>query len=302
MSDSPEEEAVLEADAKDYHATIAAEQSGESRKKIPLVEMFGPTIQGEGSIIGQQSYFLRFGLCDYRCTMCDSLHAVIPTEVRRNAEWLTQEEIFGKFWDFRPKDTTHWVTFSGGNPLLHNLGELSNNMRRNGLKINVETQGTLYQEWVQKANVLTISPKGPGMGEVTNIRVLDDFIDQVLNNWGIYQGRPASPDTFGYGPKICLKIVAFDQRDLDFAAEIFERYWAKLPDHDESFYLSLGNPKPPVPHDNSTYSESDVREWKDGLIDQYKILFDEIKGHRTLSQVRFLPQWHALVWGNGNGH
>lgn len=272
-----------------------------SQKKIPLVEFFGPTIQGEGSVIGQQSYFLRFGLCDYRCTMCDSLHAVIPTEVRRNAEWLTQEQIFDKVFDGRLPNSTKWFTFSGGNPLIHDLGELAINMRRNGLKINVETQGTLYKPWVQQANVLTISPKGPGMGEVTDIRVLDDFMEEVRSNWGVYEGEDVG-GPLGMGPKLCMKIVVFGQSDLDFAAEMYTRYASKIYEPDDFFYLSLGNPKPPILHDTHTYDESDVQEWKAELIDQYKIIFEEIRQHPILSQVRLLPQWHTLVWGNGQGH
>lgn len=32
-------------------------------KKLPMIEMFGPTIQGEGGLIGSQTMFIRFGLC-----------------------------------------------------------------------------------------------------------------------------------------------------------------------------------------------------------------------------------------------
>jgi len=287
MTDSPEEEAVLDKEAKDY----AAYQARMEAKKIPLVELFGPTVQGEGSVIGQQTYFLRFGLCDYLCTMCDSLHAVIPAQVKANAEWLTQAQIFEKVSAFHKPNSTNWITYSGGNPLVHDLSALTEGLKNEGWKINVETQGTRYHPWLQMMDSITISPKGPGMGEVTHLDVLDKFIYQVMNDG----------QAFGV-PNASLKIVAFDQRDLDFAADIFERYQKYIPY--DNCYLSLGNPQPPDPvaDRGKTFTIEDVWMWKQDLLDQYKLLFEDIQTHRILSQVKFLPQWHAFVWGNGQGH
>src|SRR3954468_13869427 len=91
-------------------------------KKLPLVEMFGPTIQGEGVVIGQQTYFMRFGLCDYKCTMCDSMNAVNPMLVKQNAQYITQPEIVAQFMESTYKEgSSKWVTLSGGNPCIHDL-------------------------------------------------------------------------------------------------------------------------------------------------------------------------------------
>ena len=49
-----------------------------SDAKIRVSEIFGPTIQGEGVLIGLPTVFVRTGGCDYRCSWCDSLHAVDP--------------------------------------------------------------------------------------------------------------------------------------------------------------------------------------------------------------------------------
>src|SRR6476661_4406823 len=104
-------EAVETRDSGIHGLTIA-----KANKPIPLMEVFGPTIQGEGLVIGQQTYFLRFGLCDYKCVMCDSMHAVDPHRVKANAEWLTQEEILNKLGSIYKPNSTRWVTLSGGNP------------------------------------------------------------------------------------------------------------------------------------------------------------------------------------------
>ena len=46
--------------------------SGWKLSKIPVMEIFGPTIQGEGMVIGQKTMFVRTAGCDYSCAWCDS--------------------------------------------------------------------------------------------------------------------------------------------------------------------------------------------------------------------------------------
>ena len=49
-------------------------------KLIPVVEIFGPTIQGEGAEAGVPTHFVRVGGCDYRCIWCDTMYAVDPDD------------------------------------------------------------------------------------------------------------------------------------------------------------------------------------------------------------------------------
>lgn len=251
-------------------------------KKIPLVEMFGPTIQGEGAVIGQQTYFIRFGLCDYKCVMCDSMNAVDPKQVKENAEWLTQEQVFVKFYNgLWSKDTTRWLTLSGGNPCIHDLGELVDNLHGFGFRIAVETQGTKCPAWLPNCDLITISPKGPGMGENTDLKVLDGFL-QALGDLGQHKAN--------------FKVVVFDQRDLEFVKLLRERYVHKgIP-----FYLSLGNPWPPGLK-SPLLEPADQAEYVMTQINNYKILFEDISHDPVLSQMRFLPQWHTLLWGHEKG-
>lgn len=293
MTDSPEEEEQLERDAADYHADLARLKVD---KKLPLVEMFGPTIQGEGTVIGQQTYFLRFGLCDYKCKMCDSMHAVNPLMVKANAQWLTQEEIFESYWEARLPNSTKWLTFSGGNPAMHELGYLVGLCKMNGVKLNVETQGTLWKGWLAKVDSLTISPKGPGMGETHN---MDQFLG-FMNKLKEAKGDILSENALNDLPRVCIKIVIFDQRDLEFAKDIFvaleqtDIFLAQDPD--DYFYLSLGNPNPPpIDGSEAVFNKADALE-------RYKMLYEDIQNDPILSQMRFLPQWHAFVWGNDAGH
>lgn len=259
-------------------------------KTIPLMEMFGPTIQGEGNVIGQQTYFLRFGLCDYRCRMCDSLHAVIPALVKAQGRRLTQTQIFEEFWEFRHPDSTNWVTFSGGNPAIHDLRELTTLLHKNHMLINVETQGTKFNDYLWDVDNVTISPKGPGMGETHDQPTFVKFLASL--DAGVsasFQRR-------------CYKIVVFDERDLMFARDIF-RFLADhygYDDQDSIFYLSLGNPNPPDPNPNPEGGSGPEFDME-AQLKQYRLLQEEICRDPILSKVRFLPQWHAFVWGNEKG-
>lgn len=252
-----------------------------SDKKIPLMEVFGPTVQGEGAVIGQQTYFMRFGLCDYKCTLCDSMHAVDPKLVKANARWLTQDEIAHEFYDMHKYGSAKWVTLSGGNPCIHDLDTLVNELHSRGFKTAVETQGTLCPDWLDNCDVVTISPKGPGIGENTDFDVLDSFVEKIK------------------AKLVNFKIVVFDQRDLEFVKLVHERYqYTGYP-----FYLSQGNPWPPgvrMPDTEMTFASLDT-VYVMAQIRQYKVLLEDIMTDPILSQMRFLPQWHTFLWGNEKG-
>src|SRR5436853_7306175 len=89
-------------------------------KTFPIIEIFGPTIQGEGAEAGLSTHFVRFGGCDYRCSWCDTMYAVDPAVVRATAERLSDDAIVGRLEELG--GAPRWVTLSGGNPALHHLG------------------------------------------------------------------------------------------------------------------------------------------------------------------------------------
>lgn len=262
------------------------------KKTVPLVEMFGPTIQGEGAAIGCQVFFLRFGLCDYKCTMCDSMHAVNPIQVRATAAWLQPDQVANALIDYRldnaPNSNKH-VILSGGNPCIHNLIEMVQLLRGLQWRVDVETQGTFAPSWLAHANLITVSPKGPGMGADTSLEQLDLFLIQC-HEYGVFPNR------------VAIKVVAFDERDLELSRLLYERYRQR----GYQWFLSLGNPWPPgfksydpLPT-KSQYSNSDP-EHIERLITRYRQLHDDIKNDPILSSWRFLPQWHVFVWGNEKG-
>ena len=248
-------------------------------KKIPLIEMFGPTIQGEGSICGHQTMFLRFGTCDYSCKMCDSKHAVDAAEVKKNATYLTPEEIAFRMIEENKDYKCPWVTLSGGNPALWNLGTLVMHLQQNDMKIAIETQGTFFPSWIHECDLVTVSPKGPGMtDDITNWGLLEAYIDELLI-------PRLKGERDGQG---CIKIVIFDEADMEYAKEV----WELCPEH--PLHLSLGNPW--LPGDDISSTDHII-----GLLHLYRDIAEKLYEDPILNKAIFLPQLHALVYSNDLG-
>jgi 7-carboxy-7-deazaguanine synthase len=235
-------------------------------RRFPVVEMFGPTIQGEGPDAGRPCAFIRFGGCDYECSWCDSLHAVLASEVRK-AERLTTEEIISRVVMLvQPPNT---IVLSGGNPALHELGDLVEGLQSRGYRVTIETQGTKSKPWIGSCDVIVTSPKPPSSGMVFDAKVYDDFLRALpsLDN-------------------VAIKVVVGSDEDYEFARDLREAYWAL--DH---FYLSVLNP-----------SGSDVESFSVAeILHGYRALCERVASDPEMHDVRVMPQLHTLAWGAEQG-
>ena len=88
--------------------------------KIRISEIFGPTIQGEGALIGQPTVFVRTGGCDYRCSWCDSLHAV-ESQYRHDWAAMSDEAVWDEVLRLSGGQPLT-VSLSGGNPAIQDFG------------------------------------------------------------------------------------------------------------------------------------------------------------------------------------
>jgi 7-carboxy-7-deazaguanine synthase len=240
-------------------------------KKIPVLEIFGPTIQGEGMVIGQKTMFVRTAGCDYSCSWCDSAFTwdgSAKNEIRQ----LTAEEIWSELTELGDDRFSH-VTISGGNPaLLANLHEIVELLKEKGKKIAIETQGSKYQEWLKEIDDLTISPKPPSSGMKTDFEKLEEIIHKVT--------------TSKSQQSISLKVVVFNTDDLKYAKGVHLLY------PDIPFYLQVGN---------EDVQGSDTERLVQTLLEKYEWLINQVIEDRDLNNVRVLPQLHTLVWGNKRG-
>lgn len=237
-------------------------------KLISVVEIFGPTIQGEGAEAGIPTHFVRFGGCDFRCSWCDTMYAVDPQIVRATAEKLSSQEIVARVEGLEGRPD--WVTISGGNPALHKLGEVVSGLHAVGFRVSVETQGSRWASWLGDVDRLTISPKPPSSGMATprNTEQFEAFMAIAI------VAAPA---------EAVLKIVVFDDDDLAWARDVAAR-WRDLP-----LFLSAGTPVPAGP---------DVR---DAVGERYGWLCDLVAGDPELTHARVLPQLHVIAWKGATG-
>lgn len=91
------------------------------------------TLQGEGYHQGRAAYFIRLGGCDVGCVWCDvkdswdsGKHPLMTIETLLAAVKKTPAEI---------------VVITGGEPLMHDLEELTNLFNEAGYKTHLETSG-----------------------------------------------------------------------------------------------------------------------------------------------------------------
>lgn len=238
---------------------------------IAVSEIFGPTVQGEGPLIGRPTVFVRTGGCDYRCRWCDTLYAVLP---EHRGEWmsLTADEIMARI-DALTAGQPVLVTVSGGNPALQPLAPLIALGRRAGHRFALETQGSVARDWFAALDWLIFSPKPPSSGMATD--------------WDVFETCLASA---GDAPRRALKIVVFDEADYAYARATAARF-PSLP-----VYLQTGNPAPELGRDDPSGGEADF----DALRHRTRWLIERVASDRWFD-VTVLPQLHVLVWGNRRG-
>ncbi|HMB12556.1 MAG TPA: 7-carboxy-7-deazaguanine synthase QueE [Roseovarius sp.] len=235
---------------------------------IRISEIFGPTIQGEGALIGEPTVFVRTGGCDYRCSWCDSLHAV-DAEYRATWASMPPREVMADVARLSG-DRPLMVTLSGGNPAIQPLGPLIEMGKAQGYRFAMETQGSVARDWFAALDMLVLSPKPPSSGMTVDWPVFEDCVTAARN-----------------APTV-LKIVIFDEVDYLWARDAAARYPA-LP-----LYLQPGNHTPPPPEDDSAVVD------QDGIDARMRWLVDRVIGDSWFA-AKVLPQLHVMLWGNKRG-
>lgn len=236
--------------------------------RILISEIFGPTVQGEGPLIGRPTVFVRTAGCDYRCTWCDTLHAVLP-EHRGEWQLMTPAEIMGQIAELTGGHKV-LVTISGGNPALQPVAPLLALGRSAGHHFALETQGSIAQPWFSELDWLILSPKPPSSGMTTDWAAFEECLCAA-------DGRP----------RCVLKIVVFDDGDYRYA----QAAAARCPDL--PIYLQVGNPTPP---DGAGRSEPDAGD----LMGRFRWLVGKVAADHWFGAT-VLPQLHVLAWGNRRG-
>ena len=144
---------------------------------LPVMEHFY-TLQGEGFHQGKAAYFIRLGGCDVGCVWCDVKDSWDADKHPKYEIKTLVEEV--------KKTPTEIVVITGGEPLMHNLDELTKELQVSGFNTNIETSGAypLSGSW----NWICLSPK---------------------------KFKAPLPDVIPFANE--LKVVVFNKSDFDWA-------------------------------------------------------------------------------------
>lgn len=138
---------------------------------LPVSEVYGPVFQGEGAYAGRRVYFLRLGLCNLRCSWCDTPYTWDTSRfnVAEECPPMTVPQITAHLTDpYSP------LVLSGGEPLIHQgtaamaklLGTIPND-------VHVETNGTTAPNQMMRERVAwwSVSPKLHDQGDPASRRL-----------------------------------------------------------------------------------------------------------------------------------
>lgn len=107
---------------------------------LPVMEHFY-TLQGEGYHQGRAAYFIRLGGCDVGCVWCDVKNS---WDMESHPRMSVSELVNAVLNNSSPRGGRRegaLVVITGGEPLMHNLDELTSAFQSAGLKTNIETSG-----------------------------------------------------------------------------------------------------------------------------------------------------------------
>lgn len=109
------------------------------------------SIQGEGSLSGMPSVFVRLSGCNLRCRWCDTPYASWKPE----GEQMTVQQTVARVLAFGAQH----VVLTGGEPMVAtDIHALADYLRKANLHITIETAGTIAPQGIA-CDLASISPK-----------------------------------------------------------------------------------------------------------------------------------------------
>lgn len=133
---------------------------------LDIVDIF-PTIQGEGPFAGQPAIFVRLGGCNLACDFCDTEFeefSPLPLEqILQTLHKFARGAQASENPSAAHSQAISLVVITGGEPMRQNLQPLCNALLDKGYKVQIETNGTLFQALPAEVHIVC-SPKNTGAG------------------------------------------------------------------------------------------------------------------------------------------
>ena len=144
---------------------------------MKIAEIFY-SLQGEGSLLGVPSFFIRTSGCNLRCSWCDTPY----TSWQPEGEEMSLAQIVEAV---RAHPCRH-VVVTGGEPMIApEIVPLTERLRESGLHITIETAGTVFHPVA--CDLMSISPKlanstpeGPWATQHDRIRTRTEPLSELM--------------------------------------------------------------------------------------------------------------------------
>ena len=251
-------------------------------------EIFGPTIQGEGHFVGKPCYFIRLNGCDQNppCKWCDTMRSY----AHKNTTRMSVQNII-KYIDSLTDDDgcedlfVNRFVITGGNPCAQDCSILIDILKEcysdvpyySDCEINIETQGTVFPEWLDKVDHVVVSPKPPS-SSVNNI-------GQDITNLLTFCKRSYTHDL-----PLEIKVVVFNNDDMQYALDVFDKTYQVVDHYGANicpyyYTLQLGTPM------NNSQCVYTVDDMFDAI---KKTKFKQVP-RNVVKDIRILPQIHNIL-------
>lgn len=111
------------------------------------------SLQGEGRNTGQATVFVRLAKCNLACKFCDT-----EFEAYRKQHF---SDVVAKVQALVGEIHPHhvWIDLTGGEPGLQNCRNLIESLHELGFQVTMETNGTIWEQWMSLLDCITVSPK-----------------------------------------------------------------------------------------------------------------------------------------------
>ena len=174
---------------------------------LEINEIFGPTIQGEGKLVGTPSIFIRFGKCNFSCVGfnveyetpsgvkkcgCDTFYAVDKEFKNSWTNYKSYEEIVEEVDKLTTKSSNIYkmdIVITGGEPLLYwnkiEFQKLLEHYISQGHQVTIETNASLnlnFTKAYQKKIIFSMSVKLSNSLESLSKRINYETLNKILTN------------------------------------------------------------------------------------------------------------------------
>ena len=218
------------------------------------------SIQGEGTLMGVPTTFVRFFACNLRCSWCDTRYS---WSVREGGTWrtLTPEAVFAEIAELGVRH----IVLTGGEPTLQkDLPELATLLKAQGYHLTIETNATIVPEPLMPLiDLWSLSPKLSSAGEHY---LKHEALERFLASLQAQQQQ--------------WKFVVRDDPDEQVLRELLERYPAF---RERQLPIILQPEGDSAQADYPAALERLAARVSDSFWQPYN--------------VRVLPQLHVIIWG-----